>query len=179
MADTEMETDGSGPTPDEKRPRRRWIRGTLVGILLVALGFASGTAVGVHRAAAWFWHGMEHHRFDPQQAAARVDRGVERALSNVNATTEQETKVSEIAKSAVTDLAALGVDPWTTRGKFVDLLRADTVDPAALEALRAEQVAKMDAASKRIVQAMTEAAQVLTPEQRRELTDHWSERYPR
>ena len=63
--------------------------------------------------------------------------------------------------------------PWEARGKFVELLRADTIDPAAFETLRAEQIAKADAASKRVVQAMTEAASVLTVEQRRELTQRW------
>ena len=71
------------------------------------------------------------------------------------------------------DLAKLGIDPRDTHEKFLTLLRADKIDPDALEALRVAQLAKWDAASKRIVQAVAEAAPVLTPAQRRELTDPW------
>jgi Spy/CpxP family protein refolding chaperone len=56
------------------------------------------------------------------------------------------------------------------------LLSADTFDRAALETLRAEQVAKFDTASKRIVQAVSDAAGVLTVEQRKELVAKMGER---
>lgn len=141
--------------------------------LLIALGGAGGFAIGMHKAAAMFWHGMDRVRMDPQAAADRVERKVERVLSHVDANAEQKAKVSGIAKSAVLDLGKLGIDPRQTHEKFLTLLRADKIDPAALEAARAEQVAKWDAASKRIVQAVTEAAPILTPEQRRELTEPW------
>ncbi|NJM34686.1 MAG: periplasmic heavy metal sensor, partial [Rhodomicrobium sp.] len=100
-------------------------------------------------------------------------------LSRVEASPEQKAKVGTVIKTAVNDLAALGVKPWEMRAQFIELMRADTVDAAALEALRAEQLGKIDAASKRIVQAMTEAAEALTPEQRRELTDRWQKRFSR
>jgi Spy/CpxP family protein refolding chaperone len=49
------------------------------------------------------------------------------------------------------------------------LLTAPTVDRPALEALRAAQLAEADAASRRMVQAIADAAEVLTPEQRAKL----------
>jgi len=162
----------TGPeTPPQ--PRRRWGRRALVAGLLVVLGGAGGFAIGTHKAAAMFWHGMHHMQMDPQAAADHAVHRVDRVLSHVEANAEQKAKVEAIAKSAVLDLAKLGVNPKETHEKFLTLLRADKIDPAALEALRAEQVAKWDAASKRIVQAVTEAAPVLTPEQRRELTEPW------
>ena len=104
---------------------------------------------------------------------------MERVLSRVDATAEQRGKVSGITKAAISDLTAQGIMPWEARRKFVELLRADTIDPAAFETLRAEQISKADAASKRVVQAVTEAAAVLTVEQRRELTERWQKRMSR
>jgi protein CpxP len=174
-------TDNQTGEGQPARPARRWGWGrrVLVGALLIGAGMLPGFAMGAHQAAAWMWHGPKHVRFDPERMAERVDRRVDRMLSRVEATDEQKGKVSAITKAALTDLANLGVNPWDTRGKFVELLRADTIDPAALEALRAEQVGKLDAASKRAVAALTEAAAVLTPEQRKELTDRWERRHRR
>jgi protein CpxP len=178
--ETDM-TDNHTEEGQPARPARRWGWGrrALVGALLIGAGMLPGFAIGAHQAAAWIWHGPKHVRFDPERMAERVDRRVDRMLSRVEATDEQKGKVSAITKAALTDLANLGVNPWDTRGKFVELLRADTIDPAALEALRAEQVGKLDAASKRAVAALTEAAAVLTPEQRKELTDRWERRHRR
>lgn len=163
--------------------KRRWARPVLVGALLVGIATVSGFAIGARSATAWMWHGGWHHYdhgyFDAEDAAEHVEWRVKRVLSRVDATQEQQDKVGAIAKSAVSDIAALGFTPGELRSKFVELLRADTVDPAAFETLRAEQVAKVDMASKRAVQAMTEAAAVLTPEQRRELTDRWNRRFRR
>ena len=145
----------------------------IFGALLIVLGGAVGFAAGTHKAAAMFWHGMHRMNADPQAVAAHVEHRVDRVLSHVDANAEQKAKVEAISKAAVLDLAKLGINPRETHEKFLALLRADTIDPQAMETLRAEQVAKWDAASKRIVQAVTEAAPVLTAEQRRELTEPW------
>ena len=43
--------------------------------------------------------------------------------------------------------------------------------PKAIEAFRAEQIAQVDAISKRVAQAVTDAASVLTVEQRRKIEE--------
>ena len=105
------------------------------------------------------------------QLVDRADRAVRHVAIELDATPEQQQKLQAIAKSAVTDLAPLRDKVRTTREKVRDLLTASTVDRAAIEKLRAEQVATMDALSKRIAQAVGDAAEVLTPEQRRKLGD--------
>jgi periplasmic protein CpxP/Spy len=172
-----MSVDNTDRNEEAPRKRGRWGRRVLAGALLVGIGMVPGFALGAHQAVSWMWHGPKHMNFSPERAAERIDRRVEKVLSRVDANDEQKQKVAGIAKSALTDLVALGVNPWDARGKFVELLRADTIDPAALEALRAEQVGKIDAASKRVVTAVTEAATVLTPQQRKELTDRWERRH--
>jgi periplasmic protein CpxP/Spy len=51
-----------------------------------------------------------------------------------------------------------------------EVLAAQTVDRARLETLRAEQMQLADATSKRITEAVAEAAEVLNPAQRAELS---------
>jgi protein CpxP len=173
---TDTNTGGNLPEaapPKTVRKRRLW-RGALLGTLLLGVGAASGFAAGsVHGMPWWLLKAGAHHRLDPERIAKRIDSRVDRVLDRVDATQTQRDKVSGILKTAMTDLTALGIKPWETRAKFMELMRADAIDPAAFEALRAEQISTADAASKRAVQALTEAAQVLTPEQRRALVERW------
>jgi periplasmic protein CpxP/Spy len=178
MSEPGLDNGGQDVAPARPTRRNPWVRRLAFGALLVGIGTVSGFAAGkVHGAPGWMWHGMGHHAFDPDRAAKHVEHRVDRVLSHINATQEQKDKVGGIIKTAMTDIAGLGVHPIDARTKFAELLRADTVDPAAIEALRAEQVSKIDAASKRVAQAMTDAAAVLTPEQRRELIDRWQKRF--
>jgi periplasmic protein CpxP/Spy len=168
-----IETQTPAEAPQERRRRR--VKLILAAALLLGLGGAGGFAIGAHKGSAFFWHAMGPGKLTPEQTAAMVERRVNRVLSRVDANEEQKAKVDAIAKAAVADLVKLGL-PGEGRSKFVALLRSDKVEPDAIEALRAEQSAKWDAASKRIAQAVAEAAAVLTPEQRRELTEPWARR---
>jgi protein CpxP len=175
---TQTDTGGQLPEPAAPQPRkrRRW-RGVLVGTLLLGVGVASGFAAGtVNGMPFWMMNAAVHHGLNPERVHQRIDRRVERVLDRVDATKEQQDKVAGIIKGAFNDLTALGIKPWEVREKALTLFRADTIDPAALEAMRAEHIAMADTASKRVVQALTEAAQVLTPEQRRELAERWEHR---
>ena len=51
------------------------------------------------------------------------------------------------------------------------MLTATTIDRTAIEKLRADQIALADSVSKRITQAIGDAGEVLSPEQRRKLAD--------
>jgi Spy/CpxP family protein refolding chaperone len=174
------ETDTGGQLPDPAAPRTRKprrLRAIVLGALLLGVGLASGFAAGtVNGMPFWMLGAATHHGLNPERVAKRIDRRVDRVLDRVDATSDQRDKVSGIVKGAFNDLTALGVKPWEARDKAIALLRADTIDPAAFETLRAEQISTADAASRRVVQALTEAAQVLTPEQRRELADRWERR---
>jgi Spy/CpxP family protein refolding chaperone len=50
------------------------------------------------------------------------------------------------------------------------------VDATAVEALRQKQLAQHDAASKRMTTAMLEISRVLTPEQRKQMSDYMAQR---
>jgi Spy/CpxP family protein refolding chaperone len=158
------------------QPPRRWGRTILAAALLLGLGGAGGFGLGMYKASSFVWHAMAPGKLTPEEIASMVERKVNHVLSRVDATDEQKTKVTAIARAAVADLSKLGFTPRESRTKFLDLFRADQIDPAAIETLRAEQSTKWDAATKRVAQAVAEAGQVLTPEQRRDLTERWRRR---
>jgi periplasmic protein CpxP/Spy len=156
-----------------RRPSGKLI---LAAAVLFGLGGVGGFALGAHKAAPFLWHAMGPGKLTSAEMAEMVERKIDRALSHVDATSEQKAKVSAIAKAALADLDKLGFTPREGRAKFLALFRADKIEPDAIEALRAGQSAKWDAATKRIAQGLAEAAQVLTPDQRRELTEPWARR---
>ena len=102
----------------------------------------------------------------PAQIEDRVDRGIRHAAIELDATPEQQEKLRAIAKSAVRDLLPMGEKARAVRERAAALLLQPKIDRAAIEAFRAEQMALADAASKRLAQAVGDAAEVLTPEQR-------------
>jgi Spy/CpxP family protein refolding chaperone len=102
----------------------------------------------------------------PEQVESRVDRGIRHAAIELDATPEQLEKLRAIAKGAVKDLMPMREKAQAARARAAELLTQPKVDRSAIEAFRAEQLALADAASKRFAQAVTDAAEVLTPEQR-------------
>lgn len=95
-----------------------------------------------------------------------------RALDAIGASSEQKAKIREIFEAARQDLRP---DPGARRAEqaqLAEILAAPQIDAAAAEALRQKREARHEAASKRMLQAMIDAHQVLTPEQRQKLAAH-------
>jgi Spy/CpxP family protein refolding chaperone len=114
--------------------------------------------------------------FDPAQAEQRADRALRHLAIEIDASSEQQEKLRTIVRAAVRDLVPLHEKAHAARERARQLLTQPTVDRAAIEAFRAEQIAQVDAASKRLTQAVTEAAEVLTPQQRQQISDHLQQR---
>lgn len=127
-------------------------------------------------------HGGPGHRghggreVSPERVDARIDRMAERLVQSVYGTPEQTQKIAAIGKKAAADLRDMRKQRVDMRAKSAELLKAPTIDRAAIEALRAQQVAMHDAASKRMSIAMADVAEVLTPEQRVKLAERWQKR---
>ena len=62
------------------------------------------------------------------------------------------------------------------RKAMTKALQAPTIDPAKIESIRAEQMKIADESSKRFTKALTDAANVLTVQQRQAFFKNWSER---
>lgn len=92
-----------------------------------------------------------------------------RMLDSVGATAEQKAKVQSIMKSAHDDLGGQREAHRALRQQMAALMSAPVIDARAVEALRQQMLSQHDATSKRMVQAMLDAAAVLTPEQRQQI----------
>jgi protein CpxP len=149
------------------KPRRRWFRRIAIGSLLAAVAAGIGWKLGAH-------HGWHHQRgwhgpVDPARVDARMDRMLERFYKRISATAEQKQKLGPIVKTAAKDLLPLREQIRSARQRAFALLDSATVDRAAIESLRAEQLKLADDASKRLTQAIGDAAEVLSPAQRKDL----------
>ena len=87
----------------------------------------------------------------------------------VDASSEQKQKIAAVVQRAADDLRPLREKHLEGRRAMRDVLAAATIDRGKLEALRTEQMKLADEASRRIAAAVTEAAEILTPEQRADL----------
>lgn len=155
--------------------RRRWLGATAFAAL--GLGAAGVASAG----PGWLGHGRHgfgHFRGSPHGFDEEDVRfAVAFALREVDASDEQVARVSAIATAAHADLRALAEAHQARRASFAQALVA--ADRAALEALRAEELAGADGASQRIVAALADAADVLTPEQRQRLAEAHAHRHRR
>lgn len=146
---------------------RRWM---LAGALLVTAGIAGLTGVAVAGGGQMLhgMHGMAGHgnmmAADPAAMDAHFDQMIATMLPD--GTPEQKARLKTIAKGVHADLGAAHAQFGQAHQRLHDILLQPVVDRAALETLRVEQLHQMDVVSKRIVTALADAAEVMTPEQR-------------
>jgi periplasmic protein CpxP/Spy len=147
--------------------RRGWIiAGVATGVLVL-----TGGAVAYARNAGGWHRGPMSSEF----IADHVGLGVKYALSDVDATAEQKAQVTKILQSAATDVHALADQHFAARKQLHEILSAPSIDRERLEAVRVGELRLADEASKRILQGVADAAEVLTPEQRTALAEHIAE----
>src|SRR5712675_428829 len=171
------------PTQTNRSGRRGMLVIALVAVALVAglTGNMLSTAFG--QGFAWHHFGMRDGGMfggplSPAQIDDRIDRMTKHMAIEIDATADQQAKIAAIAKAAVADLRPLREKAQAARAQAVTLLTAPTIDRSAIERLRAEQIGLAETASKRIAQALADAADVLSPEQRRKVADWMARRRP-
>jgi len=145
----------------------RWPRSILlVGAFVCGAAFGAG---GLALAAMTLGHAGPHN--GPQLAL--LQRLAREALDSAGATAIQEAKIHDIIAATFVDVTMNEDQYGALRKQGLDLLRAPVVDAAAIENLRAGQIARIDATSRRIANALVEAAHQLTPAQRGNLADRF------
>lgn len=145
------------------RSGRRWL-------IAAALAVAAGTA-GASFAALPGLHGhAAHMAMDPAAMDAHIDMMVWQLAAD--ASEDQKVRVAAIAKAAMADLRPAHAQLRQAHVRAHELLKAPAIDRAALEQLRAEQMQRVDFISRRILAAVEDAADVLTPEQRAKFAEH-------
>ena len=108
---------------------------------------------------------------DPATIEERADRGVRHLAIEIDATPDQVEKLRAIVKATIKDVLPMRDKAQAARQQARDLLVQPTIDRAQIEKLRADQIALADSFSKRIAQALGDAAEVLTPEQRLKISE--------
>ena len=103
-------------------------------------------------------------------------RHAERLLDAVNATPDQRAQVQQILQAAKADMAAQRDASRKLHQQSQAVFAQPTVDARAAEALRVQMLAQHDQASKRTLQLMLDVSRVLTPEQRKTLSERMTQR---
>ena len=172
----EIDNQSTQPASQSQRRvvRRRLVIGGAAALVLAAGGAAAARAWTVH-------HFHPHVAWSSTQAIPvdLVEQRIDHILKSVDATPDQQAKLHAIVEAAVKDLDPIRQQLAGTRKEMAALLGAPQIDRAAVEQLRSQRVAEMDQASKRMTQALLDAADVLTPEQRKTLADKAAEWQPR
>jgi protein CpxP len=156
----------SNPSPPQSPRRRRFllIGGAVVGVLALMIG--AGQYV-LARGDGWRhgWGGP----MSSEALAARVEHGVNHLLADIDATAEQKQQVTAILQAAAADVHALRDQHVAAHRQIHDILSAESIDRVRLENLRADEMRLADEASRRIVEGVADAAEVLTAQQRAQL----------
>jgi Spy/CpxP family protein refolding chaperone len=142
-------------------------------------GFAALGGIGLLAAGAQAHGRRRHGGPDGEESARRIERRIERLVKAVSATPQQKDRLVAIASAAQADLRPLREQQRASRLRGMQLLEATTIDRAALEQVRVAQMQAGDGRSRRMVQAMADAAEVLTPEQRAKAAERMQRRMER
>lgn len=159
------------------RTTRRTILYGLVGSVAVAAFFAARPIAAAVQGGPGGWHrlhgGWGHGRGgSPEAMREHVQVGVKWALRSVDASEDQQQRVSAILAAGLEQAVKLKERHQENREAFAAGLAGASVDRAALEEARKAELTLAEEASLVLVKTLADAAEVLTPEQRKELLEH-------
>lgn len=160
--------------------RRGFLAGLVLGVVGTGLaGFAIGASMPVAHAAIG---AIAHHGFaagddgeggpSPEQMRDHAEFFVSFALHRLDATPDQEERVQKIVDESLTELLPVVARHRANRDTLHEILKAPTIDRAAIEKLRGEEVAQAEALSRILADTIAGTAEVLSIEQRTQLVDH-------
>jgi Spy/CpxP family protein refolding chaperone len=161
-------------SPSASRPssskgkRRRFVAGLLAGTALGGL-LAAGISAHSHDGPGWGGRCGGRHACGPEAQRERLEFATDWLLMKANATDVQKQQIKRIVQDAASELAPIREQHQQHRDAFLAALTQPNVDREAMEQLRKSELQLAEAASTRIVQALADVADVLTPEQRTQL----------
>ena len=161
------EEESGGPT---KKPRRRLFFGLFAGLV--------GAVLVVPLAVASSGWGRCKPK-SPEEAKERAGFFAEKVLDRVDATDEQREEVDALLDEIVPEVFAMKLEGRALKQRIHEALGAEQIDPVELEALRKEALVMADKASKKAVEGVLRASEILTPEQRAEIHEMIEEKRSR
>ena len=160
------------PTPPAQPPRRRFFQRAAVVTLVAAVATGVGFKAFAQGHGPGGWRGgFMHGPMDPAAMEAHLDRMAQHLYVEIAATDTQKKQLDPIVKAAARDLMGLRGQMRDERRQALAVLTSDPIDRTALEAIRLQHVQRTDQMSQRVTQALADVANVLTPEQRRQLAE--------
>jgi Spy/CpxP family protein refolding chaperone len=166
---------------EDKKQRRKsrhgfwagWVIGGIAGALV-----AGGLLLTSPQTQAAGRYLRSHGHFgrhggppNPEMMREKSDFAVEWILSRVDATEEQRRQVKTIFGNSIDDLLPVVAEHRDYREAMIAELSKPNIDREAIEAIRKSGIGLADEVSSRLVASLTDAAEVLTPEQRTELIE--------
>ena len=146
--------------------------GAVVGLVTLVAARPIAAAIqqggGFHHRWAAHWGG---EAMSPEAAKEHLQVAAKWALRDIDASEAQQEKVNAIVAGAIDDLFQLRDQHHANQVALHSQLMGATIDRAALEETRKSEMALADQASKRLVQALADISEVLTPEQRQALAE--------
>ena len=179
MSEQSNQSAPANPEQPRQRRRRGWLFISVIALAAAFTGALTTRAVTQGFGPGWHGRGFMHGTLTPAEVEDRADRFIRHAAIELDATPEQQEKLRAIAKAAVKDLLPIREKAKAARERATTLLSQPTLDRATIEAFRSEQMSLAEAASKRFAQALGDASEVLTPEQRRKIAERieWRRNY--
>jgi Spy/CpxP family protein refolding chaperone len=144
------------PAPSTGTPRRRFFQRAAIATAIAALATGIGLRAAAHGHGFGGCHrgGFMGAQLDPATLDEHLDRMLNHLYVEVDATAAQKQQIAPIVKAAVRDLLPIRDQMRDGRRQAVALLSQPSVDRAALEALRVEQLQHAEVASRRFAEAL-------------------------
>jgi Spy/CpxP family protein refolding chaperone len=139
----------------------RWGRRIVIGTVAVAVAAGAGAYAFANT------EGWGRHKFMRGYMEYRLDQ----MLTDAGASDDQKAKVKAIVTTTFDDVRPDREARQAMRDEIIKLIEAPTIDRNAIEALRAKQMAEFEGRSKAIAKAVADAAEILTPDQRKKLAE--------
>ena len=142
-------------------PKRRL---TIAAIAASLVAIVGGTLAYAHSGGSHHGHMAGHGTKDHLEHMQAM-------LTKIGANDAQKAQIERILEPAFDAMKAAHDSHSAAFRQFHDEITAPSIDRARIETLRAAQLKSLDEASKRLVTAISDAAEVLSPDQRAALAE--------
>ncbi len=141
-----------------------WMTGAAVVAFVLLSGFRGGGC------------GRQQGPMSPDEVRERSQAGLSWFCGEITCTADQKAKLEVVANKLVDDGLAMRDQHQGERGQMLALFAADRIDSRAVHAKVDERSAEMTAFAHRVTDALIQAHDILTPEQRAKIVAKIRER---